>query len=118
MRVLGVAEGSPRHEPTPLSLELPPKTRCGSRPPPEGAGAASGGELSHFERAVKGGWCPSCQAKLADLKRQAATLAAGCNSLGPPIRSQTPDFGVALKHSQRIQWSGLRGTYGHRKILA
>ncbi|XP_066485563.1 kinesin-like protein KIF26A [Tiliqua scincoides] len=96
MRVLGVAEGSPRHDPTPLSLELPPRKRlqqqqqqptedrCGSRPPPEGAGAASGGELSHFERAAKGGWCPGCQAKLAELKRQALKLAAGCNSRGPP----------------------------------
>ncbi|XP_053138801.1 kinesin-like protein KIF26A isoform X2 [Hemicordylus capensis] len=94
MRVLGVAEGSPRREPTPLSLELPPRKRlqpaapedrCGSRPPPEGAGAASGGELSHFERAAaaKGEWCPSCQAKLAELKRQALKLAAGCNSLAP-----------------------------------
>ncbi|XP_077779683.1 kinesin-like protein KIF26A isoform X3 [Podarcis muralis] len=94
MPVLGVAEGSPLREPAPLSLELPPRKRllqpaapedrCGSRPAPEGAGAASGGELGHFERAAKGGWCRSCQAKLAELKRQAVKLASGCNSLTPP----------------------------------
>ncbi|XP_062974190.1 kinesin-like protein KIF26A [Elgaria multicarinata webbii] len=95
--VPGVAEGSPRREPPPpLSLELPPRKRllqpaapedrCGSRPPPEGAGAAAGpgGELGHFERAAKGGWCRSCQAKLAELKRQALKLAAGCKPLAPP----------------------------------
>ncbi|XP_061468271.1 kinesin-like protein KIF26A isoform X2 [Rhineura floridana] len=94
MPVLGVAEGSPLREPPPLSLELPqrkrlfqpaaPEDRCSSRPAPEGAGAASGSELGHFERPAKGGWCRTCQAKLAELKRQAVKLAAGCNSLAPP----------------------------------
>ncbi|XP_060117566.1 kinesin-like protein KIF26A [Heteronotia binoei] len=95
MRLLGVAEGSSRRDPPPsLSLELPqrkrlppaaPEERCASRPPPEGAGAASGGELGHFERAAApGGWCQACQAKLAELRRQALKLAAACNSLAPP----------------------------------
>ncbi|XP_071972011.1 kinesin-like protein KIF26A isoform X3 [Engystomops pustulosus] len=45
----------------------------GSRPPPEGAGAASVSELS--ERSGVGEWCPYCQAKLAELKKQALKLA-------------------------------------------
>ncbi|KAL8168894.1 UNVERIFIED_CONTAM: hypothetical protein K2H54_023465 [Gekko kuhli] len=94
MRLLGVAEGSPRRDPPPLSLELPPRKRlpppaapeerCASRPPPEGAGAAAGGEAGHFERAAQGGWCHGCRAKLAELKRQALQLAAACNPLAPP----------------------------------
>ncbi|XP_078239959.1 kinesin-like protein KIF26A isoform X3 [Pogona vitticeps] len=109
-----VAEGGPRREPAappppssssssssspppPLSLELPPRKRllqpppaggedrCGSRPPPEGAGAASGAEPGHLERAAQGGgWCRGCQAKLAELKRQAVKLAAGCPPLALP----------------------------------
>ncbi|XP_069806137.1 kinesin-like protein KIF26A isoform X3 [Dendropsophus ebraccatus] len=45
----------------------------GSRPPPEGAGAASVSELS--EGPGVGEWCPYCQAKLAELKKQALKLA-------------------------------------------
>ncbi|KAM3918514.1 kinesin-like protein KIF26A isoform 2-T2 [Leptodactylus fuscus] len=45
----------------------------GSRPPPEGAGAASMSELS--EGPGVGEWCPYCQAKLAELKKQALKLA-------------------------------------------
>ncbi|XP_070787682.1 kinesin-like protein KIF26A [Pituophis catenifer annectens] len=92
--VLGVTEGGSRREITPLSLDFPqrkrplqpavPEDRCGSRPAPEGAGAASAGELGHFEEASKGEWCRSCQAKLAELKRQAAKLASGYNSPAPP----------------------------------
>ncbi|XP_058018804.1 kinesin-like protein KIF26A isoform X3 [Ahaetulla prasina] len=92
--VLGVTEGGSRREITPLSLEFPPRKRplqpavpedrCGSRPAPEGAGAATAGELGHFEEAAKGEWCRSCQAKLAELKRQAAKLASGYNSPAPP----------------------------------
>ncbi|XP_008103248.2 kinesin-like protein KIF26A isoform X2 [Anolis carolinensis] len=98
----GVAEGSPRRD-SPPSLELPARKRllqpppppppleerCASRPPPEGAGAAAGTEPGHLERAAGGGrgagggWCRSCQAKLAELRRQALKLAAGHNSLAP-----------------------------------
>ncbi|XP_073494734.1 kinesin-like protein KIF26A isoform X1 [Phyllobates terribilis] len=46
----------------------------GSRPAPEGAGAASVSELS--EGPGVGKWCPYCQAKLAELKKQALKLAA------------------------------------------
>lgn len=90
-----VTEGGSRREITPLSLDFPqrrrplqpagPEDRCGSRPAPEGAGAASAGELGHFEGAAKGEWCGSCQAKLAELKRQAAKLASGYNSPAPPV---------------------------------
>uniref|UniRef100_A0A670ZCX7 Kinesin family member 26A n=1 Tax=Pseudonaja textilis TaxID=8673 RepID=A0A670ZCX7_PSETE len=90
-----VTEGGSRREITPLSLEFPqrkrplqpavPEDRCGSRPAPEGAGAASAGELSHFEGAAKGEWCRSCQAKLAELKRQAAKLASGSSCPAPPV---------------------------------
>ncbi|KAG9481223.1 hypothetical protein GDO78_010451 [Eleutherodactylus coqui] len=45
----------------------------GSRPPPEGAGASSLSELS--EGPGVGEWCPYCQAKLAELKKQALRLA-------------------------------------------
>ncbi|XP_056401535.1 kinesin-like protein KIF26A isoform X2 [Hyla sarda] len=45
----------------------------GSRPPPDGAGAASVSELS--EGPGVGEWCPYCQAKLAELKKQALKLA-------------------------------------------
>lgn len=90
MRLLGVAEGSPRQEGSPRKrlqhqYQAAPEdhhsssTTSISRPPPEGAGAASGGELSPLE----GGWCPGCQAKLAELKRQALKLAAPCPSRGP-----------------------------------
>ncbi|XP_072283871.1 kinesin-like protein KIF26A isoform X2 [Pyxicephalus adspersus] len=48
----------------------------GSRPPPEGAGAASLSELGHTEGPGVGEWCPYCQAKLAELKKQALKLAA------------------------------------------
>ncbi|XP_039199266.1 kinesin-like protein KIF26A isoform X2 [Crotalus tigris] len=92
--VLGVTEGGSRREITPLSHEFPqrkrplqpaaPEDRCGSRPAPEGAGAASAGELGHFEGTAKGEWCRSCQAKLAELKRQAVKLASGYNFPAPP----------------------------------
>ncbi|XP_075782579.1 kinesin-like protein KIF26A isoform X2 [Pelodiscus sinensis] len=95
-RAPGIAEGSSGREPPPLSLELSPRKRlqpaadedrCGSRPPPEGAGAVSVAELGHFERAGKGGWCKNCQVKLAEFKKQALKLAAGsspANSLPDP----------------------------------
>ncbi|XP_074852506.1 kinesin-like protein KIF26A [Carettochelys insculpta] len=95
-RAPGVAEGSSGREPPPLPLELSPRKRlqpgadedrCGSRPPPEGAGAVSVAELGHFERAGKGGWCKNCQAKLAEFKKQALKLAASnspANSLPDP----------------------------------
>ncbi|XP_075699976.1 kinesin-like protein KIF26A isoform X2 [Rhinoderma darwinii] len=47
----------------------------GCRPPPEGAGAASMSELGLSERPGAGEWCPYCQAKLAELKKQALKLA-------------------------------------------
>lgn len=60
--------------------------RCASRPPPEGAGAAAGAEPRPLERAAAGGWCRSCQAQLAELRRQAARLAAGgCPPNAPPV---------------------------------
>uniref|UniRef100_A0A8C3SIB8 Kinesin family member 26A n=1 Tax=Chelydra serpentina TaxID=8475 RepID=A0A8C3SIB8_CHESE len=84
---------------------LPPaadEDRCGSRPAPEGAGAASLAELGHFERGGKGGWCKNCQVKLAELKKQAAKLASSSsppNSLPDPRLSalifdklQVPDY--------------------------
>lgn len=86
-RAPGVAEGSavrelsPRKRPAAAAEE-----RCASRPPPEGAGAAAGTEPRPLERAAAaGGWCRSCQAQLAELRRQAARLAAGgCPPNAPP----------------------------------
>ncbi|XP_071282428.1 kinesin-like protein KIF26A isoform X4 [Agelaius tricolor] len=77
----GVRELSPRKRP-PAAAE---EERCASRPPPEGAGAAAGAEPRPLERAAAGGWCRSCQAQLAELRRQAARLAAGgCPPNAPP----------------------------------
>ncbi|RLW10164.1 hypothetical protein DV515_00001915 [Chloebia gouldiae] len=79
----GVRELSPRKRP-PAAAE---EERCASRPPPEGAGAAAGTEPRPLERAAAGGWCRSCQAQLAELRRQAARLAAGgCPPNAPPTR--------------------------------
>ncbi|XP_068874507.1 kinesin-like protein KIF26A isoform X3 [Aphelocoma coerulescens] len=82
-----VAEGSAARELSPR--KRPPaaaeEERCASRPPPEGAGAAAGAEPRPLERAAAGGWCRSCQAQLAELRRQAARLAAGgCPPNAPP----------------------------------
>lgn len=75
-------ELSPRKRP-PAAAE---EERCASRPPPEGAGAAAGAEPRPLERAAAGGWCRSCQAQLAELRRQAARLAAaGCPPNAPPV---------------------------------
>uniref|UniRef100_A0A8B9N157 Kinesin family member 26A n=1 Tax=Accipiter nisus TaxID=211598 RepID=A0A8B9N157_9AVES len=86
-RAPGVAEGSAARELSPR--KRPPaaaeEERCASRPPPEGAGAAAGAEPRPLERAAAGGWCRSCQAQLAELRRQAARLAAGgCPPNAPP----------------------------------
>ncbi|KAM9013959.1 kinesin-like protein KIF26A isoform 2-T3 [Ara ararauna] len=82
-----VAEGSAVRELSPR--KRPPAAaedeRCASRPAPEGAGAAAGAEPRPLERAAAGGWCRSCQAQLAELRRQAARLAAGgCPPNAPP----------------------------------
>ncbi|KAI6067870.1 Kinesin-like protein KIF26A isoform X1 [Aix galericulata] len=93
-RAPGVAEGSavrelsPRKRPAAAAEE-----RCASRPPPEGAGAAAGTEPRPLERAAAaaGGWCRSCQAQLAELRRQAARLAAGgCPPNAPPVSECSP----------------------------
>ncbi|XP_065695163.1 kinesin-like protein KIF26A isoform X2 [Patagioenas fasciata] len=86
-RAPGVAEGSAVRELSPR--KRPPaaaeEERCASRPPPEGAGAAAGAEPRPLERAAAGGWCRSCQAQLAELRRQAAKLATGgCAPNAPP----------------------------------
>lgn len=88
-----MAEGSAARELSPR--KRPPtaaeEERCASRPPPEGAGAAAGTEPRPLERAAAGGWCRSCQAQLAELRRQAARLAAGgCPPNAPPVSSPTP----------------------------
>ncbi|XP_068803747.1 kinesin-like protein KIF26A [Struthio camelus] len=90
-----VAEGSAARELSPR--KRPPaaaeEERCASRPPPEGAGAAAGAEPRHLERTAAGGWCRSCQAKLAELRRQAARLAAaGC----PPHALPDPRFSALI----------------------
>ncbi|XP_042725488.1 kinesin-like protein KIF26A, partial [Lagopus leucura] len=44
-----------------------------------------GSEARPLERAAAGGWCRSCQAQLAELRKQAARLAAGgCPPNAPP----------------------------------
>ncbi|XP_075471063.1 kinesin-like protein KIF26A isoform X3 [Ascaphus truei] len=68
----------------------------GSRPPPEGAGAAS--ELGHPEGTGAGEWCPYCQAKLAELKKQALKLAIPGSCTNPQFSAlifdklQVPDY--------------------------
>ncbi|XP_069391200.1 kinesin-like protein KIF26A isoform X2 [Paralichthys olivaceus] len=52
--------------------------RCSSRPPPEGAGSVS---ISESEE--KGGFCPQCEKKVSELRRQALAL-ADQNSLKDP----------------------------------
>ncbi|KAM8920666.1 kinesin-like protein KIF26A [Pelodytes ibericus] len=70
----------------------------GSRPPPEGAGAASVSELGHPEGAGSGEWCPYCQAKLAELKKQALKLAIPGSTTNPQFSAfifdklQVPDY--------------------------
>ncbi|OCT64925.1 kinesin-like protein KIF26A isoform X2 [Xenopus laevis] len=65
----------------------------GSRPPPEGAG-----ESSVSEGAVAGEWCPYCQAKLAELKKQALKLAIPGCATNPQFSAlifdklQVPDY--------------------------
>lgn len=92
-RAEGVAEGSAGRElsprkkpPSAASSAAPEEERCARRPPPEGAGSAAvGSEARPLERAAAGGWCRSCQAQLAELRRQAARLAAGgCPPNAPP----------------------------------
>ncbi|XP_030308439.1 kinesin-like protein KIF26A [Calypte anna] len=90
-----VAEGSAARELSPR--KRPPvaaeEERCASRPPPEGAGAAAGAEPRPLERATAGGWCRSCQAQLAELRRQAARLlAGGC----PPNTSPDPRLSALI----------------------
>lgn len=89
-----VAEGSAGRElsprkkpPSAASSAAPEEERCARRPPPEGAGSAAvGSEARPLERAAAGGWCRSCQAQLAELRRQAARLAAGgCPPNAPPV---------------------------------
>ncbi|XP_052549780.1 kinesin-like protein KIF26A [Tympanuchus pallidicinctus] len=92
-RAEGVAEGSAGRElsprkksPSAASSAVPEEERCARRPPPEGAGSAAvGSEARPLERAAAGGWCRSCQAQLAELRKQAARLAAGgCPPNAPP----------------------------------
>ncbi|XP_068110329.1 kinesin-like protein KIF26A isoform X2 [Hyperolius riggenbachi] len=70
----------------------------GSRPPPEGAGAASVSELGHTEGPGIGEWCPYCQAKLAELKKQALKLAAPGSTMNAQFSAlifdklQVPDY--------------------------
>ncbi|XP_076014601.1 kinesin-like protein KIF26A [Genypterus blacodes] len=52
--------------------------RCSSRPPPEGAGS-----VCIPESEQKGSFCPQCQKKVSELKKQAITLAEQ-NSLKDP----------------------------------
>ncbi|OCT68437.1 kinesin-like protein KIF26A isoform X2 [Xenopus laevis] len=65
----------------------------GSRPPPEGAGASS-----VSEGAVAREWCPYCQAKLAELKKQALKLAIPGCATNPQFSAlifdklQVPDY--------------------------
>lgn len=89
-----VAEGSAGRElsprkksPSAASSAVPEEERCARRPPPEGAGSAVvGSEARPLERAAAGGWCRSCQAQLAELRKQAARLAAGgCPPNAPPV---------------------------------
>lgn len=70
----------------------------GSRPPPEGAGAASLSELGHTEGLGVGEWCPYCQAKLAELKKQALKLAVPGSTMNAQFSAlifdklQVPDY--------------------------
>ncbi|KAM9294097.1 kinesin-like protein KIF26A [Gastrophryne carolinensis] len=70
----------------------------GSRPPPEGAGASSTSELGHIERSGVREWCPYCQAKLAELKKQALKLAAPGSTMNAQFSAlifdklQVPDY--------------------------
>ncbi|NXN95927.1 KI26A protein, partial [Rhinopomastus cyanomelas] len=72
-----VAEGSAVRELSPRKRPPAPaeeeQERCASRPPPDGAGATAGAEPRPLER----GWCRSCQAQLAELRKQALRLLAG-----------------------------------------
>lgn len=77
MSLLQIADRFPGREVPPPRKRLHSVDEAlqGSRPPPEGAGAASLSELGHTEGLGVGEWCPYCQAKLAELKKQALKLA-------------------------------------------
>ncbi|XP_029453918.1 kinesin-like protein KIF26A isoform X2 [Rhinatrema bivittatum] len=106
-RELVVAERSPGRE-APLALQLSPRKRlqsaeeelCGSRPPPEGAGAGSAAEPGHSERAAsgRGGWCRGCQVKVGELQKQALRLAFPGSPTDPQFSAlifdklQVPDY--------------------------
>uniref|UniRef100_A0A8C5QC44 Kinesin family member 26A n=1 Tax=Leptobrachium leishanense TaxID=445787 RepID=A0A8C5QC44_9ANUR len=70
----------------------------GSRPSPEGAGASSLSELVPPEGTGSGDWCPYCQAKLAELKKQALKLCIPGSSTNPQFSAlifdklQVPDY--------------------------
>ncbi|KAF7665828.1 hypothetical protein LDENG_00130750 [Lucifuga dentata] len=80
-----IVEGCPSGE-SPATVDISPRkrlhsaedARCCSRPPPEGAGSVS---ISESEE--KGNFCPQCQKKVSELKKQASAL-ADQNSLKDP----------------------------------
>ncbi|XP_067847816.1 kinesin-like protein KIF26A isoform X2 [Heptranchias perlo] len=108
-RSLTVVDGSPGKEST-LPLESGLRKRfqaaeedyCGSRPAPEGAGAASGTESYTFEKEEKGAWCKNCQLKLAELKRQALKLVI-------PGSIKDPEFSAFIFDKLQVPDSSKRG---------
>uniref|UniRef100_UPI00398E4B3D kinesin-like protein KIF26B n=1 Tax=Pristiophorus japonicus TaxID=55135 RepID=UPI00398E4B3D len=104
-----VLDGSPGKE-TAMPLESGLRKRfqaaeedyCGSRPAPEGAGAASGTESCTFEKEEKGAWCKNCQLKLAELKRQAMKLVI-------PGSIKDPGFSAFIFDKLQVPDSSKRG---------
>ncbi|XP_015206348.2 kinesin-like protein KIF26A isoform X2 [Lepisosteus oculatus] len=103
-----VVEGCPSRE-TPLSLEVNPRKRlqsaeeakCGSRPPPEGAGSVTVSESGPFERREKGNFCKKCQQKVAELKKQALALADAGSFKDPGFAAFLFDKLQVPEYSQR-----------------
>ncbi|XP_069063360.1 kinesin-like protein KIF26A isoform X3 [Pleurodeles waltl] len=110
-----VAERSPSSREVPsaeppgaLRIRLQPPSEeqeepCGSRPPPEGAGAAA---LLELGEGAAGRWCGSCRLTLSELQRQALRLAGPGPHLDPRFTALIFDKLQVPDHLQKHRNEG------------